>query len=68
MERGWLCVWGADAKRLSLNLQRQTSGLMTCSSATTESTHHFNTIADLVIVVGFFRDQWDFKKIVGKGG
>jgi hypothetical protein len=65
MARGWLCERGANAKRLSLDLERQASGLMTCSSATTESTHHFNTIADLVIVVGFFRDQWDFKKIVG---
>ena len=34
---------------------------------TTESTHHFNTIADLLIGIGFFRDQRDFKKIVGKG-
>ena len=48
-------------------LRATTSGLVSCSSATTDSTHHFNTIADLVIVVGFFRDQWDFKKIVGKG-
>jgi hypothetical protein len=33
-----------------------------------ESTHHFNTIPNLVIVIGFFCNQWDFKKIIGKGG
>jgi hypothetical protein len=30
----------------------------------TESTHHFNTITDLFVVVGFFRNHWHFKKIV----
>jgi hypothetical protein len=58
-------VYGGKCKSSSLDLEQRASGLMNCSSAKTDSTHHFNTIADLVIVVRFFHDQWDFKKIVG---
>lgn len=64
----WLALcMGGKCHSSSLDLERRASGLMTCNSRT-DSTHHFNTIADLVIVVGFFRDPRDFKKIVGKGG